>query len=289
MIKEILLVFKTHLDIGYTDYAANVKEKYLREYLPAAVRVARASEHTEHRFVWTTGSWLITEALKEDDGALESAIRDGLITWHALPFTSHTEYMNCALMEYALDISSDLDRRFGKKTIAAKMTDVPGHTAALVPMLCRRGIELLHIGVNPATPLPDVPEVFYWKCGDDQIAVIYNRDYGEVCELGDFALAFGFTGDNHGPQGGEQLADVYRNLQERYPNAVIRAATLDEAAERMRGLDLPVIEGEIGDNWIHGVGTDPTKTRLFREILRKTDSFTGKDINNNLLLVPEHT
>ena len=31
MIKEILLVFKTHLDIGYTDYAANVKEKYLRE------------------------------------------------------------------------------------------------------------------------------------------------------------------------------------------------------------------------------------------------------------------
>lgn len=46
MIKEILLVFKTHLDIGYTDYAANVKEKYLREYLPAAVRVARASEHT---------------------------------------------------------------------------------------------------------------------------------------------------------------------------------------------------------------------------------------------------
>ena len=289
MIKEILLVFKTHLDIGYTDYAANVKEKYLREYLPAAVRVARASEHTEHRFVWTTGSWLIAEALKEDDGTLESAIRDGLITWHALPFTSHTEYMNCALMEYALDISAELDRRFGKKTIAAKMTDVPGHTVALVPMLCRRGIELLHIGVNPATPLPDVPEVFYWKCGDDQIAVIYNRDYGEVCELGDFALAFGFTGDNHGPQGGEQLADVYRNLQEKYPDAVIRAATLDEAAERMRGLDLPVVEGEIGDNWIHGVGTDPTKTRLFREILRRTDSFTGKDINNNLLLVPEHT
>ena len=101
----------------------------MREYLPAAVRVARASEHTEHRFVWTTGSWLIAEALKEDDGTLESAIRDGLITWHALPFTSHTEYMNCALMEYALDISAELDRRFGKKTIAAKMPDVPGHTS----------------------------------------------------------------------------------------------------------------------------------------------------------------
>lgn len=289
MIKEILLVFKTHLDIGYTDYAANVKEKYLHEYLPAAVRVARASEHTENRFIWTTGSWLIDEALKEDDGTLESAIRDGLITWHAMPFTSHTEFMNSALLEYALDISSKLDRCFGKHTIAAKMTDVPGHTVGLVPMLRRRGIELLHIGVNPATPLPDVPEVFYWKCGDDQIAVIYNRDYGEICELGDFALAFGFTGDNHGPQGGEQLAEVYRNLQEKYPDAVIRASTLDEAAEKMRGLDLPVIEGEIGDSWIHGVGTDPTKTRLYREILRKTTDFSGTDINNTLLLVPEHT
>ena len=289
MIKEILLVFKTHLDIGYTDYAANVKEKYLREYLPAAIRVARENEHTDQRFVWTTGSWLIAEALKEDDGTLESTIRDGLITWHAMPFTTHTEFMNCALLDYGLDISEELDRRFGKKTVAAKMTDVPGHTAGLIPMLRRRGVELLHIGVNPTTPLPDVPEVFYWKHGDDRIAVIYNRDYGEICELGEFALAFGFTGDNHGPQGGEQLAEVYRNLQEKYPDAVIRAATLDEAAERMRGLDLPVVEGEIGDSWIHGVGTDPTKTRLFREILRRTDSFSGKDINNNLLLVPEHT
>lgn len=289
MIKEILLVFKTHLDIGYTDYAANVKEKYLTEYLPAAVRVAREAEHTDCRFVWTTGSWLIAEALKEDDGTLESAIRDGLITWHALPFTSHTEYMDPALLDYALDISSELDRRFGKKTVAAKMTDVPGHTVGIVPMLCRRGIELLHIGVNPATPIPDVPEVFYWKCGDDRIAVIYNRDYGEICELGDFALAFGFTGDNHGPQGGEQLAEVYRKLKEKYPDAVIRAATLDEAAERMRGLDLPVIEGEIGDSWIHGVGTDPTKTRLYRALLRGADTLKGYDLNNSLLLVPEHT
>ena len=65
MIRKVLLIFKTHLDIGFTDYASNVRTKYQEEYLPAAVRVARENEHTDHRFVWTTGSWLIREALKQ--------------------------------------------------------------------------------------------------------------------------------------------------------------------------------------------------------------------------------
>ncbi len=36
MIKEVLLVFKTPLDIGYTDCASAVRERYLKQYLPAA-------------------------------------------------------------------------------------------------------------------------------------------------------------------------------------------------------------------------------------------------------------
>ena len=289
MIRKVLLIFKTHLDIGFTDYASCVREKYLQEYLPAAVRVARENEHTDHRFVWTTGSWLICEALKQDDGTLDAAIRDGLIAWHALPFTTHTEYMNPALFSAGLDIAAALDARYGRKTIAAKMTDVPGHTVGIVPLLADRGVELLHIGVNPATPVPDMPEVFRWKHGDKSIAVIYSRDYGEPCEIGDTALVFGFTGDNHGPQGGEQLQGIYDSLREKYPDAAIEAATLDDAAAVLRGKELPVVEGEIGDSWIHGVGTDPTKTRAFREILRRRDSFADTDLSSSLLMVPEHT
>ena len=50
MIRKVLLIFKTHLDIGFTDYASCVREKYLQEYLPAAVRVTRENEPTDHRF-----------------------------------------------------------------------------------------------------------------------------------------------------------------------------------------------------------------------------------------------
>ena len=289
MIRNVLLVFKTHLDIGFTDYASDVREKYLNEYLPAAIRVARDNEHTDHRFVWTTGSWLIHEALKQDDGTIDAAIRDGLITWHALPFTTHTEYMNPALFSAGLDISAKLDARYGRKTVAAKMTDVPGHTAGIIPMLADRGVELLHIGVNPATPVPDVPEIFRWKNGDQSIIVIYSADYGEPLECGDTALVFGFTGDNHGPQGGEQLQAIYDSLREKYPGAEIQAATLDDAAVALRGKELPIVEGEIGDSWIHGVGTDPTKTRAFREILRRKESFEDTDLSDSLLMVSEHT
>lgn len=289
MIKDVLLVFKTHLDIGFTGYAADVKEKYCQEYLPAAIRVARENEGTDHPFVWTTGSWLIWEALKQDDGTLDSAIRDGLIAWHALPFTTHTEYMNRELFEAGLDIAAKLDARYGRKTIAAKMTDVPGHTAAIIPILAKYGVQMLHIGVNPATPVPGVPEIFRWKYGNDSIIVIYNRDYGEICEFGETALVFGFTGDNHGPQGGEQLEEIYRNLRERYPDAQIHTGTLDEAAAVLQKMELPVVEGEIGDSWIHGVGTDPTKNRAFRAMLRSRKSLAGLDLADTLLPVPEHT
>ena len=289
MIKEVLLIFKTHLDIGFTDYAAPVTEKYLHTYLPAAIRTAREQENTPYPFIWTTGTWLIEKALKEDDGTLEAAIRDGLIQWHALPFTMHTEYMNEELLEYGLDICARLDARFGKKTVSAKMTDVPGHTAGLIRHLAARGIEFLHIGVNTATPAPNVPTVFRWKWGEDSIAVIYNKDYGEICEIGETAVAFGFTGDNLGPQGGEQLQAVYDELAEKYPGAKIRAASLDDVVPILRDADLPVLEAEIADNWIHGMGTDPTKTRAFRALLRSGKKLAGYDLTENLLLVPEHT
>ena len=125
MIKNVFLIFKTHLDIGFTDYAENVKEKYLTQYIPNAIATARQLQGTDTPFVWTVGSWLIREALKQDDGTLEQAIRDGLIRWHALPFTTHTEFMTEELLEEGLKISKELDQRFGMETHGAKMTDVP--------------------------------------------------------------------------------------------------------------------------------------------------------------------
>lgn len=109
------------------------------------------------------------------------------------------------LFKYALSISQELDKTFGKKTIAAKMTDVPGHTKAIIPHMKNAGIEFLHIGVNPASAVPKVPALFRWQADNgDKINVMYNAAYGEFSKIGDTGTAvyFAHTGDNNGIEGG---------------------------------------------------------------------------------------
>ncbi|MBO5882851.1 MAG: DUF5054 domain-containing protein [Clostridia bacterium] len=293
MKKEVLVIFKTHLDIGFTDYSENVRKRYLDGYIPNAIKVGYELRGSDTPFVWTVGSWLIWQALKSDsDGSVERAIKDGLLRWHALPFTTHTELMNKTLFEYGVSISRKLDERFGLETVGAKMTDVPGHTVGMIPILKANGVEFLHLGVNPATPLPSVPPVFKWKWGEDEITVMYQGDYGEDMEFDDFIVSFAHTGDNLGPQSPDVIVKVYEELRKKYPNCDIHAATIDDLARRVRGLkELPVIEKEIGDTWIHGAGTDPQKMSRYRRLLREIEDMDdiSADLTDSLLCVPEHT
>ncbi len=292
MQKEVLLIFKTHLDVGYTDMAKNVIDKYLNEYIPRAISVARELEGTDTPFVWTLGSWMVDRALKNDkDGSVEQAVRDGLIRWHGLPFTTHTELMNKELFEYGLSISRSLDERFGKTTTGAKMTDVPGHTAAMVPLMKKAGLEFLHIGVNAVSPLPDVPDVFRWRFAGEEITVMYEDGYGRGRDFGDFAVYFAHTNDNRGPQSADEVRKIYEKVTRVYPNSKIIAADLNDLAARITSLeDLPLVESEIGDTWIHGAGTDPKKIGTYREILRHIKkNGINADLYDSLLLVPEHT
>ena len=61
---EVLVVFKTHLDLGYTDLASNVMNRYMTDYIPRALDLAEALEGTEDSFIWTTGSYLIEQFMK---------------------------------------------------------------------------------------------------------------------------------------------------------------------------------------------------------------------------------
>lgn len=54
--KEVLIIFKTHLDIGYTDYAGNIVSRYLEEYIPNAIQVGYELKDTDTPFKWTVGS-----------------------------------------------------------------------------------------------------------------------------------------------------------------------------------------------------------------------------------------
>jgi len=296
---EILLIFKTHLDLGYTDLAAEVERRYMEDFIPHALDLAESMKDSDEKFIWTTGSWLIDRFLQTSESnriRMENAIRDGLISWHALPFTMHAEMMNAPLYERGLAISARLDARFGRKTIAAKATDVPGMTKAVIPFLEKSGVKLLHVGVNPASAVPDVPSVFRWRCDGSEIIVIYDKNYGGLTELPgtDAAICFAMTNDNHGPQSPEDIRALYAELRERYPGANIRAATLTEVAELLvkANPELPVITDEIGDSWAHGYQVDPYKQAAYRAMLRFAETRPETEKNamlDQLLLIAEHT
>jgi len=330
-VTSVLLVFKTHLDVGFTDFAWAVRQRYLDEFFPRALEVASTLRQRAgiEQFRWTTGSWILYEALeaeaKAGKRALHAAVERGDLCWHALPFTLHTEYCDRSLLEHGLTLSAALDERFGVQTRAAKMTDVPGHTRGLVSVLADAGVDFLHIGVNPAATAPSVPELFRWRdvaaAGTSELRVMYQPGgYGDVQLIPgtNTAVAIDLTGDNLGPHTAEQVIARFASLSDRFPNAQIQAAKLDDIADLLRSESeveaasplnlLPVIDQEIGDTWIFGVGSDPQKTAAFRELCRLRAAWiagsdsagsdsAGSDsagpalaqASTQLLLVAEHT
>jgi hypothetical protein len=306
----IHVVFKTHLDIGFTDLPQKVVDKYMNEYFPKALRTARILEKNgQEKFIWTTGSWLIYEYLKtaspKKKGEMESAILDGLVAWNGYPFSFDSELLDGDMFKYALSISDDLDKKYGKKTITAKITDVPGETIGALDLLNKGGIRMLHIGVNEASTRAATPPVFLWKDQhSNDLIVVYEDNYGTTTSLSGFnhILHFAFTGDNLGPQTPGEVKKVYAELHAEYPNAVIMASTMDRYAKELLKIKdkLPVITAEIGNTWIHSAGTDPEKYASLRALMRlRSRWLTEKRVNpsdkaflefsTNLLLASEHT
>ena len=303
----IHLVFKTHLDIGFTNLAQRVREQYHQHFLPQAMETGEhfyGEDPVRPKFIWTTGAWLIADYLASAGPAevarLERAIQRGLIRWHALPFTTHTELMSPALFRAGLSYSQELDRRFGRVTRAAKMTDVPGHTRGIVPLLAEAGVRFLHLGVNEASPVPDVPSVFRWRGdGGEEVVVMYQDSYGgtQIPDGMTDGLSFAHTNDNAGPQGMSTTIDAHRHLQTQHPDAQIMASTLDAYGDLLwdRRELFPVIEQEIGDSWIYGAGSDPTKISRFLALQRVYDHWANDltpsrlAFGRGLAMVPEHT
>lgn len=307
-VRRVIVVSKTHLDVGYTEYTKNVLDRYVDSFIPGAVELAFALNTAEQkRFVWTTGSYLIDyylrHAKKDSAERLKEALRLGYVRYHALPLTTHTELMSGELLCYALSIGKRLDAEFGQSTVAAKMTDVPGHTIALVSALSDNEVRYLHIGVNGSSRVPNVPALFRWRNGENEIAVSYAGAYGDAAVLDTgVALEFLHSMDNSGPPKREDVEAFFTHLAEKYPNAKIEAGSLDDFARELPAVweSLPVVAEEIGDTWIHGVSSDPLKTARYKRLLALVDrwlksgalkrgSAAYEAVMENLLLVAEHT
>lgn len=280
-VEDVWVVFKTHLDIGYTDTIEAVLKQYREKMMEGALEVVEASRALppEQQFSWTLAGWPLAHILgPQQDPArgarVERAVREGAITFHALPYTTHTETQDLEDLVRGLGYSTRLAQAYGRPLpISGKMTDVPSHSWVMPTMLAHAGVKFLQLGCNGTSAFMRVPHLFWWE-GPDGSRVLCN--YTPVYGSGLHAprgwpsknfLAMVMTGDNHGPPTAKEVDNLRRQAAKTLPGVQVHFGTLDDFARAVMAENptLPVVRGDMPDTWIHGWMSMPREARAARQ------------------------
>jgi len=251
-VDQIIVVFKTHFDIGYTDMAAKVVERYRTTMIDQALEVCDRNRDlpAQQQFVWTLPGWPMSQIMSDwpgqtdqRKGRIEQALKEGRFVVHGLPFTLHTELLEPEDLVRGLGFASGVSRAV---SIAlprdAKMTDVPCHSWIMPTLLRHAGIEFLHLGCNAASRSPQVPLLFWWEGPDgSRLLTMYAAEgYGTgLTPPADWPyrtwLALLHTGDNHGPPKPEEVSQLLAQAQTQWPDVKVRIGRLSDFADGFIG------------------------------------------------------
>ncbi len=281
-LKQVIVVFKTHFDIGYTDLPANVLQKYRTTMIDRALATCDATSDmpADRQFVWTLPGWPLAQILYpgQEPARRErvlDAMKSGRFVWHALPVTMHTESIELEDITRGLGFSSRLSRSLNLPLPRdAKMTDVPEHCWALPTILANAGVEFMHIGTNGASTPPDAPILFNWKGPDgSKVLTMLVRGYGTgLTPPKDWPyqtwLALMHTGDNHGPPTPQELAKLLKHAAKELPGVKLHMGRMSDFADAIRRENpaLPEVAADMPDTWIHGIMSMPLETGLARRV-----------------------
>jgi hypothetical protein len=284
-VDQVIVVFKTHFDLGYTDMASNVVHRYRTSMIDAALEVVdlNAALPPEQRFVWTLPGWPMAKIAGDWPGQtstrqarVQQALRDGRFAVHGLPFTMHTELLELEDLVRGLGYSTTLAHRGGWALPRdAKMTDVPCHSWILPTLLRHAGIQFLHLGCNPASRSPELPRLFWWEGADgSRLLTMYTAEsYGtDLVPPAGWShrtwLALIHTGDNHGPPTPEEITHLRDRARRELPGVSVRIGRLSDFADALLAENptLPVVRGDMPDTWIHGPMCDPEGARIARQV-----------------------
>ena len=280
-LEQVIVVFKTHFDIGYTDLARNVVTRYRTSMIDKALAVCDDTKELplENRFVWTLPGWPMHQILwpgqtPDRRQRLEEAIGSGRLVWHALPGSLHTESLELEDIVRGLGFSSGLSRTFDTPPARdAKMTDVPSHAWALPTILKHAGVDFLHLGCNSASASPEVPLLFWWEGPDgSRLLTMYEASgYGSRLQPPDgwphkTWLALIHTGDNHGPPVPGTVQKLLDQAQGNLPGVKVRMGRLSDFGDAIlaENPQLPVVRADMPDTWIHGIMSMPPETKIAR-------------------------
>ena len=301
-INEIIVVCKTHFDIGYSDRVADVLTYYRTTMIDHALDLIDRSKELppEEQFIWTCPGWVFDRIVEDWPGQtserrqrLDHAVKTGRLVAHALPFSIESELMWPEEFARGYTFADRSCRRYGVPLPrGAKTSDVPSQSRALATALAHGGIEFMHIGCNwPSGYVHDLPPLFWWEGPDgSRVLTMYSTIYGTCTALwpwggeGDPYIGHNLlppadwpyktwpaiivTSDNSGPPTLDAVRSLFAEALEKLPGVTVRMGTLDDIADAILAEkpELAVVRGETPDTWIHGCMSDPGGMRLARNV-----------------------
>ncbi len=280
-VKQVLIVYKTHFDIGYSSTVHDVVHEYRTEMVDRVLEAIEKNSKVpkENQFVWTVSGWPMKQMLWEGQAPdrrqkIEQAIRDGNLVVHAYPFTTHTETAEMEDLVRGLNISSTIARKFGLPlSISAKMSDVPGQSWFTPTLFAQAGIKFYHMGGPVVNMEHGLPPLFWWEGPDgSRVLTLYNNGYGSSPLPPDnwpfkTWVYINMTGDNQGPPDPETVSRDMAFYREKGIKPI--TGSMDDFAKLILQEDLskiPVVRSDIGDVWIHGPMSQPAATKLAQNI-----------------------
>ena len=295
-LEQVIIVYKTHFDIGYTKSAHDVIHEYRTEMCDRLLDAIERNSHQpkDKQFVWTLSGYPLEQILwdgqePERRAKIEEGIRNGNIVPHALPASMHVETDEPEDLVRGLGISSALCRKYGRPlSTGAKMSDVPGQSWIFPTIFTHAGIKFYHMGGPLVNMQLGLPPFFWWEGPDgSRLLTLYNNNYGTPpLPPRDWPyktwVYINMTGDNQGPPSPETITNDLAFFAARGLKA--KVGKLDDFADTIMKEDLsklPVVRSDIPDPWIHGVMSMPEAVKLAQNIrptIGATDILTAQEM-----------
>jgi len=292
----VYLLPHSHVDIGYTNVQTQVEQDQWRFYeqaIEASKKTADYPEGAQFKWnvevLWATDSYL-KQATPEKRKAFIDAVKAGWIGLDALYGNELTALCRPEELVRLTDFARRLRRQYDVPIDSAMITDVPGYTWGIVPLLAQSGVKYFSIGPNSGHRIGytlsewgDKPFRWVSPCGKHRILVwIARTGYWRAFRGGPQLMQYlvqlegsGYPfdvlqiryclGDNAGPD--VQLSEFVKdwNTKYAYPKLIIATTRqMFQDFERRYAKDLPEFSGDFTPYWEDGAGSSARETGLNR-------------------------
>jgi len=293
----VYLIPHSHVDIGYTHVQTDVERAQWR-YIEQSIDAARktADYPPEARFKWNVEVlWAVDSYLRqaspEKQKEFVDAVKAGTIGLEALYGNELTALCRPEELVRLVRLATRLGDRTGVPVDTAMISDVPGLTWGLVPVLAQAGVKYISDGPNGGDRIgftlaawQDKP--FWWvsPSGGEKVLVwIPYKGYWRAFSSGDQCLAHleelertGYPydlvqmryclGDNAAPD--PSLSKIVKdwNAAHAYPKLIIATASeMCRDFDKRYGAALPQARGDFTPYWEDGAASSARETAINRE------------------------